>query len=264
MFRETPQHKATCPIDPVSKAAFDSHPARYLNASSLVDMPVNSQMRSVLQQPDAQRIRKQMLMTPDMFGGDLHIETIADAGDMENGLLMRVTKLKSGTYVGAMKTWLFEFFDAMKPDTAYWIRFSSGDAMFLSFLIADAYLHETGTFVRVEATGLGTKHTLFFGKTENLRPYEGDKVFRAREALQKSQKKKEEILKRIDEPVRMGPKASRAYHDLSIGGSVYMPPEDFTTVVSLRSIAYSFGKRKGMKFKISATEMGGATVTRIE
>lgn len=264
MHRENPVHKAECPIDPISKQAFESFPGRYIGHETLIELPVWQQMRLTMQQVDAQKIRKQLMITPDIFGGDLHIETMADSGGHDNSLIMKATKLPAGTYNGAVKTWLFQFFDNMPPDVSHWIKFKSGDTMLLAFLIADSYLAETGNFVRVEATGLGTKHTLFFGKTEDLRRNETDKVSKARAALTKQKAKKKDIIKALDEPARMGPAALRPYHDLAPGESVYMGTDEYTTLISLRSVVYSFGVRKNRRYKVAVAPAGGVNITRIE
>lgn len=266
MHRENPVHKVECPIDPISKQAFESHPGKYVGHESLVDLPLYHQMRITMQQVDAQKIRKQLMITPDIFGGDLHIETMADSGGADNSLIMKATKMPMGTYNGAVKTWLFQFFDKMPMDVSHWIKFKSGDTMLLAFLIADSYLAETGNFVRVEATGLGTKHTLFFGKTEDLRRNETDKVSKARQALTKQKAKKKEIIQALDAPARMGPAALRPYHDLNPGESVYMAPDEYTTLISLRSVVYSFGMRKNRKYKVAVApaETGGVHITRLE
>ena len=250
---EKPEKVFDCPHSIFDQGPFEDQPSVDSNGSN--DPRVIKPWTKVRVPGDfqvADMLRKACWKDPVSFGGELVARTEQD----HHGSFQMMYKVPLGTYYDHMKAWTYEQLDAMESGKVYFLKLKDVDAIQNVFHFAKEWQQERATIARVTATYEGLKLTLRALKPTQLNPREASELskYLAKQAAKTIDGRK----LRTSRPSR----PTKPYHSLELEESILLKSSEFTSILALRSVIYTYGVKTGKRFRVTASG-DDASVTRI-
>lgn len=187
-------------------------------------------------------------------------------------LSISVIKLPKGSYYEPLTREVNQFLDTMERDVEHFVFCGETDTQFLFSYLVELWnkSHKTDYITAPVCTYEGLAYTWRLTKpSEGKRPPSvANRIVNAqRKAQSKAEKTKEAFNKKVnpDKTNKVTDAKTyevKPYHGLAIGESCIMQADEFTSIVSLRHITYSYGRRNGAHYSVKSGDGGAAVVTR--
>lgn len=257
--KEHIQH-VTFALDPRQNEFIEMPDTPQLSAGIVEALPENACIQTMGSPETVAWFRKKAYQ--GKFGADLCLDVV---GSVDTIFRTTVYKMPAGTYYGPAREAFFPVLDRMEKGLLHYFTFSGNDTLQLFWIMAKQWTEERAQPVRIRATYEGLIHTL-----QVRRPLDGEMTTRELDAQEKAQARIERARER---EARLAAKAARTppptalpkpYHNMEVGQEVSIPPEDYTTINSLRVVVYSYGKRNGIRFSVRQQLDDSVLITRLE
>lgn len=247
---EKPEKTFECPHSIFDQGPFDDQPSVELGGNhDPRSIKPWTRVRVMGDFQVADMLRKACWKDPVAFGGELVARTEKDA----NGSFQMMYKVPLGSYYELMKAWTYEQLDAMDTGKIYFFKLRDVDAIQNVFHFAKEWQRERATIARVTATYEGLKLTLRALKPTTLNPREAGELSKY---LAKQSPRTDESRKAT------ASRPTKPYHSIELNETILLKSSEFTSILALRSVIYTYGVKTGKRFRVTASG-DDASVTRI-